>query len=335
MDIPSSIAAYRSAIDEALTDLLHDEVNPLYGMMRHQLGWDDDRLAAPGKYLRPALLLLTVDACGSDWRQALPGAIALELLHNFSLIHDDIQDESPLRRNRPTVWKQWSTAQAINAGDGMYALSRLVLLGLMEKKVPDDRIFLAARMLDQTCLALCEGQYMDLAFQDRTTVIMEEYEAMIANKTAAAFQCALEMGTVIAEGQGARSACLSTVGREMGMAYQMRDDMLDLWGGEETGKQVALDVRRGKKSLPVVYGLSQTDTQEGRRLAELYAHALSDAEIKEVVELLESLDAPGFCTREAEGHWGRAQEALAKSDLPEEGMKALTEAGTFLLARRF
>ena len=176
---------------------------------------------------------------------------------------------------------------------------------------------------------------MDLAFQDWTTVSMDEYEAMIANKTAAAFQCALEMGTVIAEGQGARSACLSTVGREMGMAYQMRDDMLDLWGGEETGKQVALDVRRGQKSLPVVYGLSQTDTQEGRRLGQLYAHALSDAEIREVVELLETLDAPGFCTREAERHWERAQEALAKSELPEEGVKVLTEAGTFLLARRF
>jgi geranylgeranyl diphosphate synthase type I len=336
LDLPSSVAAYRDAINEALLDLLQDRSAPLYGMMRHQLGWEGDRLAVPGKYLRPALLLLTCQACGGDWRQAVPGAIAIELLHNFSLIHDDIQDESVLRRGRPTVWKRWSLAQAINAGDGMYALSRLTVLRLGDQGAPAERTFLAARMLDETCLALCEGQYADLAFQDRTDVTQAEYETMIGNKTAAMFRCSLEMGAIIAEGKGMRSDSLAAAGWEMGMAYQMRDDILDLWGGDETGKQAALDVRQGKKSLPVVYGLSRTATPEGRRLHQIYRQrSLSGEEIQEVIRLLEVLDAPGYCMREAERHWRRGREHLDGSGLPTDSIRSLKEAGEFLLARRF
>ena len=333
--VPPFQTKYRAGLENALSELFAERRANLYEMMRHQMGWDGDALVAPGKYLRPGMLLQTCESCGGDWGQALPGAIALELLHNFSLIHDDIQDESPLRRRRPTVWNRWGAAQAINAGDGMYALSRLALLDLSERGVEEQRVFLAARLLDETCLALCEGQYMDLAFQERNDVTLLAYESMIGNKTAAVFQCALEMGALIAVGRGPLSNALAAAGREMGLAYQMRDDVLDLWGGAETGKELALDIRRGKKSLPVVYGLSRGDTAPGRRLNEIYSQALDDAHVGEVLSLLKAVDAPAFCADAADQHWRSAQALLHASTLSTANIEALLEAGEFIVNRSF
>ena len=283
-------------------------------------------MVSPGKYIRPGLLLLACEVCGGDWRQALPAAAALELLHNFSLIHDDIQDESPLRRGRPTVWQQWGAAQAINAGDGMYALSRLALLGLSDRNIGDDRTFAAARLLDETCLNLCVGQYDDLAFQARTSVTMDEYEAMVLNKTAAVFGCALEIGAIVAVGQGEVSRRLGEAGRAMGVAYQMRDDVLDLWGGDRTGKPVGNDLRRGKKSLPVVLGLSRPKGTETDRLRALYARSLDDAAVRQVTAILDGFGVPELCAEAANRHWERCAESLRGSGLDQLSAKRLIDA---------
>ncbi len=330
---PDFFRRYEHAFEAELEAVFDGHNGSLYSMMRHQLGWDGERMVSPGKYVRPALLLLACEACGGEWREAIPGAVALELLHNFSLIHDDIQDESPIRRGRPTVWEKWGAAQAINAGDGMYALSRLVLLKLIDKGVNSDRTFAAARLLDETCLRLCAGQFDDIAFQERPTVTMADYEAMVSNKTAAVFACALEMGAIVAMGQGDVSRRLAEAGRAMGIAYQMRDDVLDLWGGAETGKQVGIDLRRGKKSLPVVFGLSQEGTPEGDRVREIYSGPMADDSVELVTRLLEGVDAPSFCMAAAEEHWDRSKSILADSGVSEAGARSIIDAGELLAHR--
>ena len=169
-EIPGALEYYRPALDSYITELFDSKDHELYDMMRYQLGWENGTLSYPGKYIRPSLMLASVESCGGDVHKALPGAVALELLHNFSLIHDDIQDDSVLRRSRPTVWNRWSKSHAINAGDGMYAISRLTLLRLLDQGIPHDRVFDAAKALDQTCLALCEGQFNDLLFEVQSNV---------------------------------------------------------------------------------------------------------------------------------------------------------------------
>ena len=330
---PDFFRRHQRAFEAELEAVFDGHDDSLYSMMRHQLGWDGERMVSPGKYVRPGLLLLACEACGGDWREAVPGAVALELLHNFSLIHDDIQDESPTRRGRPTVWDKWGAAQAINAGDGMYALSRLALLNLMDKGVSSDRTIAAARLLDQTCVRLCAGQFDDIAFQERPTVTMADYEGMVANKTAAVFACALEMGAIVAVGQGDVSRRLADAGRAMGIAYQMRDDVLDLWGGAETGKQVGIDLRRGKKSLPVVFGLSQEGTPEGERVRAIYSRPMTDDSVESVTRLLEGVDAPSFCMAAAEQHWDRSKSILRDLGLGEAGARSIIEAGELLVQR--
>lgn len=333
MDAPASLSRYRSSLDVALTELFADRSGPLFEMMRHQLGWEGGELQHGGKYLRPSLLLVTAESCGGDWRRLLPGALGLELLHNFSLIHDDIQDESPLRRNRPTVWTQWGASQAINAGDGMHALSQTVVLSLMKDGVSAADVLDAARRLDETCLALCEGQYVDMEFEDRMSVSISDYKKMIGNKTAEAFRCALEMGSRLASWSEEKSRLLGEAGFEMGLAFQIRDDALDLWGGPAIGKEVALDIRGGKKSLPVVFGLSQQNSPDGERLREIYQRGIDDDDVQDVVRLLESLGAPEFCAAEAESHWAAAKRLIEGSGLPDEGIGSLTEIGDYLVQR--
>ncbi len=160
-----------------------------YAMLGYHLGWTNSPASAgaaspTGKRVRPLLCLLCAAAAGGDWRQALPVGAALELIHNFSLIHDDIQDNSPLRRGRPTIWKLWGQAQAINAGDAMFTLAHLAPQRLLAQGVAPEVVLATLAELNFTCLELTQGQHLDMNFEQRTAVTAAEYLAMIEKKPA-------------------------------------------------------------------------------------------------------------------------------------------------------
>ncbi len=333
MEAPASLDRFRSTIDEAISRILTGHEGQLFDMMRHHLGWEDGDLTQGGKYLRPTLALVTAEACGGNWEDALPAAVGLELLHNFSLIHDDIQDESSFRRNRPTVWSRWGASQAINAGDAMHALSQLVVLRMAEDGAPAQSVLHAVKMLDETCLALCEGQTSDMDFERRNDVTVDEYKTMIGNKTAEAFRCALEIGSVFASGSAEQGRLLGEAGFEMGIAFQIHDDVLDIWGGEIIGKETALDIRDGKKSLPVIYGLTQADSPDAERLREMYRSGFGPDAVGDIVALLESLGASDFCAAEASSHWTKGRALIEQAGLPDDGAATLIEIGDFLIGR--
>ena len=333
MEAPASLDRFRSTIDEAIARILTGRQGQLFDMMRHHLGWENGELTQGGKYLRPTLALVTAEACGGKWEDALPAAVGLELLHNFSLIHDDIQDESTYRRNRPTVWSRWGASQAINAGDAMHALSQLVVLRMTEDGAPPQSVLHAVKMLDETCLALCEGQTADMDFENRADVTVADYKGMIGNKTAEAFRCALEIGGVFAGGSAQQVRLLGEAAFEMGIAFQIHDDVLDIWGGEIIGKETALDIRDGKKSLPVVYCLTQGDSPEAERLRDLYQSGFGPDAVGDIVALLESLGASDFCAAEAASHWAKGRALIEKAGLPDDGAAALIEIGDYLIGR--
>jgi geranylgeranyl diphosphate synthase type I len=175
-----TLEAHIAAIDEEIRSLLgaaDPELQPFYGMMLYHLGLDTQRVAS-GKRLRPLLCALVYEAIVGDARPALPAAAAIELLHNFTLIHDDIEDQDPRRHHRPTVWSVWGVPQAINAGDGMYAISRQALQRLRANGFPAERVLDVSALLDQTCVRVCEGQFLDIAFESRTDVTADRYRAM-------------------------------------------------------------------------------------------------------------------------------------------------------------
>lgn len=229
-----------------------------YAMLEYHLGWTGAS-ASTGKRIRPLLCLLCATAAGGDWQQALPLAASIELIHNFSLIHDDIQDNSPLRRGRPTVWQRWGQAQAINAGDAMFALAHLAPQRLLALGMPPQVTLHALAELNFTCLELTQGQHMDMNFERQAVVTVGEYMAMIEKKTAVLIAAATYLGGIVAGATADRRDHFYAFGWNLGLAFQLQDDVLGIWGDPSvTGKSAASDLEQRKKSLPVVYGLEHS-----------------------------------------------------------------------------
>jgi geranylgeranyl diphosphate synthase type I len=279
-----------------------------YGMMRYHLGWADASLcptsAAIGKRLRPLLCLLCCESAGGNPRDALPAAAAVELVHNFSLVHDDIQDQSRVRRGRRAVWDIWGAAHGINVGDGLFVLARLALYRLAERRVVLARQQAAFRALDEACLALCEGQFLDMAFEDRQQVSLQEYLQMIQRKTAALLATSSQLGAIVTTDDVQVVSAYRHFGESLGMAFQIQDDILGIWGDERvTGKSTATDIRDRKKTLPVVYALEQAQHSSAvGELAELYAKpgSLGPSEIESVLAVLERIGARQYAEERTE-----------------------------------
>ncbi|MBN1304371.1 MAG: polyprenyl synthetase family protein [Anaerolineales bacterium] len=232
---------------------------PFHEMLTYHLGWTGTGAGpqATGKRIRPTLTLLCAAACGADWEPVLPAAAAIELVHNFSLVHDDIQDNSDMRRGRLTVWKIWGQPMAINVGDTLFSMANQAILDLAGA-FPADHVIDAARTLHDTCLELTRGQFMDMSFEERTDVRLEEYWLMITGKTAALLSCCCSIGALLGGADEAARDAYRAFGHYLGLAFQAQDDILGIWGDEaQTGKSAASDLVEGKKSLPILYGLKQ------------------------------------------------------------------------------
>lgn len=255
-----ALEAEMRAIVMASGPSLHD----LYGMLRYHMGWEDRGFRPitgsqpTGKRIRPVLCLLCCEARGGDWEQALPAAAAVELVHNFSLIHDDIEDGDSTRRGRPTVWSIWGVPQALNAGDTLFTLAHLALFRLSDRGVQPETVLSALQILLQACLRLTEGQFLDLRFESQEEVSVEDYLFMVARKTAELLSAACELGALVAGASPEVRQRLRAFGYHTGIAFQIQDDILGIWGDPAvTGKPVGSDLRRGKKTFPVLYALSR------------------------------------------------------------------------------
>ena len=234
----------------------------LQSMLAYHMGWEGEGagLEARGKRLRPLLVSLCCAACGEDWRISLPAASAVELLHNFSLLHDDIEDNSPLRRGRPTVWKQWGIPHAINAGDAMFTLAHLAILDF-KNTLPAFKVLQCCHLFQTACLTLTQGQYLDISFEQLKDVNLDDYWQMISGKTAALLACCCELGALAGGANSEMQMYYRQFGLSLGLAFQAMDDILGIWGEiQMTGKSTKSDLATGKKSLPVLYGLSLRGT---------------------------------------------------------------------------
>ncbi|HEY88363.1 MAG TPA: polyprenyl synthetase family protein, partial [Thermoflexia bacterium] len=279
----------------AITTPQADSPALLYGMLHYHLGWVDRDFQPvqrnAGKRLRPVFLLLATEAQGGPWQPALPVAAAVELLHNFSLIHDDIEDQDHLRHGYPTLWDLWGEAQAINAGDALFNLAYQALLRLRARGVAPERILELQEGYLDTVTQLTEGQCRDIGFESAATIAEETYLQMVGGKTAALLSLCCAAGGLLAEAPSAQVTALREFGYNLGMSFQMQDDLLGLWGDSaRTGKPVGSDLRQHKKTLPLLHGMAES--VELRALLTL--PALTEAEITRAQQLLETTGSRAY-----------------------------------------
>ncbi len=306
-----------------------------YQMMAYHLGWLDEQFqpahASAGKGIRPLLCLLSCAAAGGDPSCAVAAAAAVEMLHNFSLVHDDVEDASPLRRHRPTVWQLWGPAQAINVGDGMFALVFESVLRL-GPAVPPDVVTQVAQQLIDACLALTEGQHLDLAFERRLDVTVDDYLTMIRGKTAALLAASTATGAVLGGATPEQTAHFHQFGENLGLAFQVQDDILGIWGDERvTGKSAASDILTRKKSLPVLLGLAGP---QATALRSFYtAPEMTAQDVPAVLQLLEAAAARARATALAERYSRQALAALDAAQPHEPTAGYLHELALRLLQR--
>jgi geranylgeranyl diphosphate synthase type I len=296
-----------------------DDLRAFYGLMRYHLGWADAEFApidgTKGKRLRPLLLVRCAEACGGTVAAAVPAAAAIEQLHNFTLVHDDIQDESAYRHHRETIWHRWGTATAINAGDALFAVAHEALYRLAEPpaNVPAGRVLALARDFDRMALRIVEGQHLDLSHEGEWGGGEARYLAMIAGKTAAIMDFAARAGATVAGADDETADRFGAFGLALGLAFQIRDDMLGIWGMQEaTGKPVADDIRRRKQSLPIIALDERADAVARAELRRLYAGAapLDEDAVARVAALLERYEIADYCQSRVDAYHHAARGAL-------------------------
>ena len=341
VDIRTEFSQILADIEAEMSSVLNERqghARPLYEMLAYHLGVDGSG-APRGKRIRPLLGVLAYQSLAGDYRKALPGAAALELGHNFSLVHDDIEDADTERHHRPTLWAIWGIPLAINAGDALFALSRLAIYRLMDG-FSDHRVLELMRVYDETCLALCEGQYLDIVFERRADVTVDAYLEMIGKKTAALIGGSVRAGAILATDDDTIADAYQKFGYALGMAFQMADDVKGtFWASTESGKVQAGDVRKRKKTLPFVWAMEHAPQAERDRLNEIYhgaeagtdgngqapvvAAPLSDAEVAEVLEILEGCGAREHAATEAGRYRDLSLELLDALPCPPDGKREL------------
>ena len=341
--LPGMFDRYRSYVEHALAgNVPPADEHPVNAVLRYHLGWSDqDGVPSPtpasqGKALRPTLCIFACDALQGEPAHAAAAAAALELIHNFSLVHDDIQDQGEERRHQPTVWAIWGTPRALVAGDAMQSLGDLTTLQF-DASIPPHTAIRVSGLLTDSYLQMIEGQCRDLQFEQRETISADEYLEMIALKTGALIRCSLEIGAAIATDDDDTITGVAGFGRAVGRLFQIRDDYLGVWGDEAiTGKPADSDIVQRKKSYPVVYAF-QTATGPARaELLRLYAQeTLDESDVAQVMDILDDLGAARQTDRLTVATADQARTALARLELPPWATDEADKLVDFLSRRLF
>lgn len=340
----SMLDAIETELKRQVTRLDAPRTKIFHEMLTYHMGWTGEGAGplATGKRIRPLLVLLScvssdknkyVNKKGNEvsinWLHAAPAAASIELVHNFSLVHDDIQDNSELRRGRKTVWVNWGQPMAINVGDALFVIANQAMLDLSEH-YPADMVVRAAKILNNCCLELTQGQYLDMSYESRSNLTMEDYWPMIGGKTSALLSACTQIGALFGYAQDEQIENFRLFGYHLGLAFQVQDDILGIWGDEAlTGKSASSDLVEGKNSLPVLFGLEKN----GEFAKRWKLGPIKVDEVKEVAAVLEAEGGKSFAEKKAEEETQKALSYLMQANPQGEAGGKLIELANILLNR--
>jgi geranylgeranyl diphosphate synthase, type I len=334
--MPPTVAAARDLVSPAIARWLERLSPEVRTVAAYHLGFVDADGNATGdrpggKALRPALALLSARAAGSPPERGVAAAAAVEFVHNFSLLHDDIMDGDTERRHRPTAWTVFGVGSAILAGDALLCLAQDILI-----TDPAPQAVWAARCLSAAVHRLIAGQGSDLAFERREDVTLDECLQMAGDKTAALMACACSIGAIGVGAPAELAMGLAGFGAHAGLSFQLTDDLLGIWGAPEvTGKPVRADLRARKKSLPVVAALTG-GSQAGQDLAAMLSSpdALDEDDLLRAADLVEAAGGREWAEAEADAQLAAATKCLAETEMPDDVRAEFAAIADFITVRQ-
>ena len=361
--IPQILERARVLVEPSLRHAVEQLDPQIAPLALYHFGWTDahgrpTKAGSGGKGIRSALAVLSAEAAGAPAEAGVPGAVAVDLIHNFSLLHDDIIDDDAERRHRPAVWAVFSQGEAIIVGDALHALAFDVLLGGMAagtgsaaeeaggagsaaggtaeaNDAATDASAVAAARLASATAAMIAGQSRDMAFNERMDITPEQCLDMEADKTGALLGYASSVGAVLAKADAEVIGTLESFGSKLGLAFQAADDLLGIWGDPAvTGKPVGNDLRERKKSFPVVVALSQ-QTEASEELASILSQnaALNEAAIARATELVEQAGGKESANAAAHDYLNQALACIQTAPLADQAVEELTHLARFVVAR--
>lgn len=325
-------------LDQPRTKQFHE-------MLTYHMGWTGEGAGplAAGKRIRPLITLLSTFSVlslldeeqesknsSTNWLHAKSAAAAIELIHNFSLVHDDIQDNSDLRRGRRTVWVKWGAPMAINVGDAMFVIANQAILDLTEH-YPAEIVVKASSILNSCCLDLTRGQFLDMSYEERNDLSIEDYWPMIGGKTSALLSACTHIGALLGYANTEKQEAYRLFGYHLGLAFQVQDDILGIWGDESlTGKSAASDLVEGKNSLPVLFALGKNGAFANR----WKQGPISVDEVGTVAKLLEDEGGKDFAEKMSEAETQKALGYLKQANPQGEAGEEMLKLANMLLKRK-
>lgn len=336
------LEAIEEELQRQIARLDQPRTKQFHEMLTYHMGWigEGAGLEARGKRIRPLLVLLIaasfVDKEGEEkgvsiyWLRAKCAAASVELLHNFSLVHDDIQDNSNKRRNRSTVWVKWGAPMAINVGDALFVIANQAIMDLA-KHYPAEIVVKAASILNNCCLDLTCGQFLDMSYEERNDLGVEDYWPMIGGKTSALLSACTQIGALLGGAGEPEQEAFRLFGHHLGLAFQVQDDILGIWGDEAlTGKSTASDLVEGKNSLPILYALGKNG-----KFAKRWAQGpITISEVKTVAGMLEDEGGKKYAQEISKMETQKALEYLDKANPRGEAGEAIRQLANMLLKRK-
>lgn len=335
-DFEAYLVEMVSPVEREMAEFLETEreVPNLHDALQYSLGLDVDERKYRGKRIRPVLALLSCESLGGTVEQAMPFAVASELLHNFLLTHDDIQDGDDVRHDRPSVWKKYGMDHGINIGDYLFAKMYEAVLGALERGVEEDRVLRLVKLLTDTVSHTGEGQAMDISARQRNDLTADEYLEMVIEKTGYYLACPVQGGAVIGGASEDVLGTLEDYGKHIGPVFQIRDDIIDMTMGKGRG-QKGSDVKEGKRSLLVVIASERCTDEEREELFAILDRSragTSDTDVERAFEMFREYGAPERAEEIAQGFLDKCNQTL--EELPSPLKENLQAASDFMLSRK-
>ncbi|MGZ5244720.1 MAG: polyprenyl synthetase family protein [Bacteroidia bacterium] len=311
-----SLAKYQQLVEETLKSIqFPSEPDELYAPVKYIMGLG-------GKRIRPVLTFLSCDLFGGNIQKAAKPALAMEVFHNFTLVHDDLMDNAPLRRGKQTVHEKWNASTAVLSGDVMLILAYDLLTEIEPSKLPE-----AIKLFNNTAKKVCEGQQLDMVFEKQTDVSIKNYIEMIGLKTAVLLGGCLQMGALLAEASEENQQLIYDFGYTIGVAFQVQDDLLDAYGtSAQFGKTIGGDIAANKKTFLTLKALELADSEQRAALEKLYSadsHIAGSEKILRVMEIYEKLDIRKETEKMRDEFYEKAMNDLDKISGADENKKAL------------